>query len=258
LLVVAGCVTAVISSLVMTTRISIKVNLAWSTCAQMGFMLMECGLGLYGLALLHLLAHSLYKAHAFLGSGGAVRKAKLKRMTPARPPMSAVSAIAGTGGGLLVAALGAQAWRLHFRMDVAAILFVMIAGFAVSGLVAAAFTERGPARWLVLFGAAAGISALYFGYDRLFQSLFTMGPPAHTAALVFALLCFVMLHAVRTVIGVKPDGRFATSLYPWFYSGLYLDELFTRATFLIWPANQFTPATQRRDAARPFESRVNG
>ncbi|MCP6768719.1 hypothetical protein NL529_28150, partial [Klebsiella pneumoniae] len=29
----------------MTTRVSIKVALAWSTCAQMGFMLVECGLG---------------------------------------------------------------------------------------------------------------------------------------------------------------------------------------------------------------------
>ena len=82
LLVVVGCLTAVIASLVMTTRISIKVNLAWSTCAQMGFMLMECGLGLYSLAFLHLLAHSLYKAHAFLGSGDTVNRAKLKRLMP--------------------------------------------------------------------------------------------------------------------------------------------------------------------------------
>ena len=44
-LVVVGAATAVLAALVMTTRISIKVMLAWSTCAQMGFMLMQCGLG---------------------------------------------------------------------------------------------------------------------------------------------------------------------------------------------------------------------
>ena len=60
LLVVVGSVTAVVAALVMMTRVSIKVSLAWSTCAQMGFMLMQCGLGLYELALLHLVAHSLY------------------------------------------------------------------------------------------------------------------------------------------------------------------------------------------------------
>ena len=87
-LVVVGSTTAVVAALVMMTRISIKVSLAWSTCAQMGFMMMQCGLGLYDLALLHLLAHSLYKAHAFLGAGGAVEQNKLQQMTP--PPAATV------------------------------------------------------------------------------------------------------------------------------------------------------------------------
>jgi NAD(P)H-quinone oxidoreductase subunit 5 len=254
LLVVVGCLTAVLSALVMTTRISIKVHLAWSTCAQMGFMLMECGLGLYGLALLHLLAHSLYKAHAFLGSGGAVQRAALKRMTPPLPPPGAAGAIAGACGGLLVAGLGALLWRPHFRMDAVTLLCVMIAGLAVSGLVAAAFRERGMARWLVLLGTAAGVSLLYFGYDGLFQSISAMGPPAPVAALVFASLCFVLLYAFKTIIRISPAGWFAASLYPWFYSGLYLDELFTRATFRLWPASPLSAGSHRRDAAQPFEA----
>jgi NAD(P)H-quinone oxidoreductase subunit 5 len=75
-LVFVGSITAVLASLVMMTRISIKVRLAWSTCAQMGFMLLEIGLGLYELALLHLMAHSLYKAHAFLSAGATVELAR--------------------------------------------------------------------------------------------------------------------------------------------------------------------------------------
>ena len=75
LLVTVGGLTAAVATLVMMTRVSIKVMLAWSTCAQMGFMLMECGLGAYDLALLHLLAHSLYKAHSFLSAGTAVQQA---------------------------------------------------------------------------------------------------------------------------------------------------------------------------------------
>lgn len=65
LLVASGTLTACIASLVMMTRISVKVMLAWSTCAQMGFMLLEIGLGAYSLALLHLIAHALYKAYTF-------------------------------------------------------------------------------------------------------------------------------------------------------------------------------------------------
>ena len=58
----------------MTTRVAIKGVLAWSTIGQMGFMLVQCGLGAWHLALMHLLAHSLYKAHTFLSSGSVVQQ----------------------------------------------------------------------------------------------------------------------------------------------------------------------------------------
>ena len=71
-LVFLGGASALIGSIVMLTQPAIKTALAWSTIAQMGFMILQCGLGLFALALLHIVAHSLYKAHAFLSSGGAV------------------------------------------------------------------------------------------------------------------------------------------------------------------------------------------
>lgn len=71
-LVMLGGFTALFGAVVMLTQSAIKTALAWSTVAQMGFMLLQCGLGLWPLALLHIVAHSMYKAHAFLSSGGAV------------------------------------------------------------------------------------------------------------------------------------------------------------------------------------------
>jgi NAD(P)H-quinone oxidoreductase subunit 5 len=71
-LAVIGGLTAMFGSIVMLTQTSIKVSLAYSTIAQMGFMMLECGLGAYGAALLHIVAHSLYKAHAFLSSGSVI------------------------------------------------------------------------------------------------------------------------------------------------------------------------------------------
>lgn len=69
---IVGAITAVFGSFVMLSQTSIKRSLAYSTIAQMGFMLMQCGLGAFHLALLHLVAHSLYKAHSFLSSGSTV------------------------------------------------------------------------------------------------------------------------------------------------------------------------------------------
>ena len=63
----------------MATQTSVKRQLVHGTISQMGFMVMECGLGLYTLAMLHLIGHSLYKAHAFLAASTAVEEARLLR-----------------------------------------------------------------------------------------------------------------------------------------------------------------------------------
>lgn len=73
-LALVGAWTALYGAYVMLTQTSIKRALAYSTIAQMGFMLLQCGLGAFHLAILHLIAHSLYKAHAFLSSGTSVNK----------------------------------------------------------------------------------------------------------------------------------------------------------------------------------------
>ena len=80
-----GAFTALFASLVMLTHASVKRSLAFSTMAQMGFMMLECGLGAFGLAVLHLVAHSLYKAHAFLASGSIVRLAKFAWVPTEKP-----------------------------------------------------------------------------------------------------------------------------------------------------------------------------
>ena len=82
ILAVIGAVTAVYASMVMLSQTSVKRALAYSTIAQMGFMLLQCGLGAFHLAVLHLLAHSLYKGHAFLSCGSAVETAKKLNAKP--------------------------------------------------------------------------------------------------------------------------------------------------------------------------------
>ncbi len=71
-LAIIGGFTAFFAAIVMLTQTSVKKSLAYSTIAQMGFMLLQCGLGAYSTAMLHILAHSLYKAYAFLSSGSVI------------------------------------------------------------------------------------------------------------------------------------------------------------------------------------------
>ncbi|MGE0760566.1 MAG: proton-conducting transporter membrane subunit [Pirellulaceae bacterium] len=75
-LALIGAVTACFASVVMITQPSVKRALAYSTIAQMGFMMLQCGLGAFSAAMLHIIAHSLYKAHAFLSSGSVVSQSR--------------------------------------------------------------------------------------------------------------------------------------------------------------------------------------
>lgn len=78
-LALIGGFTALFGSIVMLTQTSVKVSLAYSTVAQMGFMLLQCGLGAFSAATLHIVAHSLYKAHAFLASGRALTQTSVRK-----------------------------------------------------------------------------------------------------------------------------------------------------------------------------------
>ena len=75
-LFIVGLVTAVIGSVLMLTQNDIKKSLGYSTMGQMGFMIMECGVGAFSLAIYHLIAHGLFKGTLFLGAGGVIGEAR--------------------------------------------------------------------------------------------------------------------------------------------------------------------------------------
>jgi NADH-quinone oxidoreductase subunit L len=54
----------------------IKNMLGFSTIGQMGYMIMECGLGAFSLAVFHLIAHGLFKATVFLNCGTVIGRAR--------------------------------------------------------------------------------------------------------------------------------------------------------------------------------------
>ena len=72
LVFIAAC-SAVGGALVLVFRSDIKGRLAGSTVTQMSYMLVQCALGAWAHALFHLVAHALYKSHAFLRSGSSVK-----------------------------------------------------------------------------------------------------------------------------------------------------------------------------------------
>src|ERR1017187_6239494 len=64
-----GCFTAVFSATIAVAQFDIKRVLAYSTCSQLGFMVMALGAGNLAAGQFHLLTHAFFKALLLLGSG---------------------------------------------------------------------------------------------------------------------------------------------------------------------------------------------
>jgi NADH-quinone oxidoreductase subunit L len=84
-----GLLTTLLGSSMMLTQNDIKKTLGYSTVGQMGFMIMECGLGAFALAIFHLIAHGIFKATIFLNCGNVIHVA---RREPRFPPKDEAAA----------------------------------------------------------------------------------------------------------------------------------------------------------------------
>jgi NAD(P)H-quinone oxidoreductase subunit 5 len=222
LLAAVATATVVVATLVMGTRISIKVALAWSTVAQMGFMLLQVALGLPAMALLHLVAHSLYKAHAFLAAGGVVQRQQALRLAPAAAPSAARWALAAL---VVPAAVVATGWASGALDSPAAVLAGAVLGLALVPLAAAG-----------RFVAAAGVALGWFAGHAVASWLVapaSFGVPLALVAVVAAAL--LAMFALQAAVALRPGAGVVRRLYPWAYGGFYVDERVSRALLGRWP-----------------------
>jgi NAD(P)H-quinone oxidoreductase subunit 5 len=231
-LIVAG-LTTVIAALIMATRISIKVRLAWSTSAQMGLMLVECALGLFELALLHLLTHSVYKAYAFLNSGSAVYQELQSRLAPATHPKVLDWIVAGVLSTIIVSIA-------VIVIDHQGVWSVwLLLALALTMLLAQRHSGRQRRNVIPLLGLSIVLVSSYSGFKWLFGSIVTTIPAMHVEAFsaldIVAILFFVSLFVLSWMLRYQPHKPSMQHLYIALFAGLYLDEWLTRLTLKLWP-----------------------
>lgn len=242
LMVVAGGATALFGSLVMLTQTSVKGALAASTIAQLGFMILECGLGAFSAALLHLVAHSLYKAHAFLSSGSVVDAARASpgAGTPVHPgwvTAAAAFALVATG---TVAAVFSELATQPGVVVLGAVLALGVASLLAQGAAGA----RSPALLLRVAGAAAAVTAAYFALQVAAERL-TAGAlpgPAPLRGGLDAALCALVVLSFAAVTVLQEAWRRPYAGARWLAlrthlsHGLYLNTLANRAAMRLWPS----------------------
>lgn len=234
-LVMLGGFTALFGGLVMLTQPAVKTSLAWSTVAQMAFMIMQCGLALFPLALLHIVAHSLYKAHAFLSAGEAVRNvAAIRRPGPVAVPGLRNVLQAFVIGILIYGGVGAV---LGFDGKSAqAIALGVILIFGVAYILAQGFADAAPGaltRRTVIYALATSVS--YFALQKLAYAITagtlpaTPAPgPLEWALIVLALISFGAVALAQATFPLWATHPAAAGVRVHLSNGFYANAVFDR------------------------------
>ena len=242
-LILAGLLSVIMASLMMMTQTNIKEALAYSTSAQLGFMLMECGLGLYSIAVVHIVAHSVYKAHAFLSSGSVVdnfrgptiKKLKVKQ-TLGRAELAIILSGAVTFGVAL-------AFGIDLQKQPTLLTIGVIVAIAMGQLLLQALNAYGLGAGALLLRAAPlsiFVCAAYFGLHDISAYLLGRSIPSETLQadhipiwlLVLIVVGFLSLLHIQQLIPRLQRSSFWQAMYMNLYNGMYVDLAFSHIPLL--------------------------
>lgn len=260
-LAAVGLMTVVVASLVMTTQAAVKSMLAWSTTAQLGYMSLEIGLGLFPLALLHLIGHSLYKAHAFLSSGSVTDQ--LRQVPPgAKKIPSLGSWLLAVTLGVLISGGSAWVFGNNPLTDPTWSALVIIVAVAISQILIKGFQFDALTDRLVAVFVAIAMSLTYLVLHTLFVLGFSqdtaviaaMSGPVYRALVWAAAGSFLFLGWMQGPGQALLPERIRFALFTHFYNGLYVDYWVDQFSHRFWSEKVVVELPRKNLAVESLES----
>lgn len=197
---IVGVFTAVIGSALMLSQHDIKKSLGYSTMGQMGFMIMECGVGAFSLAIFHLIAHGLFKGTLFLSAGGIIGEARHEDGVPKDDLYTFIVERRP--------ARNRQPWLLMATITLAIPVAVLLLSHL---LVAPNLFQKQGAIILLFFGWVTGAQLLFATYNMRSEN-----PWRLVALIVFSFTVVVIGYTLISHafdVFLYPDPEFGTRLY---------------------------------------------
>lgn len=197
---IVGLATAIIGSVLMLTQHDVKKALGYSTMGQMGFMIMECGVGAFSLAIFHLIAHGLFKGTLFLGAGGVIGEARKNDGVPKDPLYNFV-----------VEKRPARSRKPWLLMALMTLVVPAVILFTAHWVVAQDFYQQQGAVVLLFFGWVTGAQLLFVTYRMRSEN------PGRLFTLIIVSFAIVVVgytlisHAFDLFL--YPDEAFRSSIY---------------------------------------------
>jgi NAD(P)H-quinone oxidoreductase subunit 5 len=232
-----GVVTIIFAAVVMMTQTNIKRSLAFSTVAQMGFMMLQCGLGAFSAAMLHILAHSLYKAHAFLGSGSVVAASVTSRgpkPVARRGPDRWLSLLAAAIVASVSLAIAAWMTGIHIHAEPGGWIAVYVLFLAMMSWTWQVAAHHNWRLLAIAAGITIGLCTLYFGTFLLIDNVSAISAaPLVAASTPTVLLCvialaFTFLFVLHSMILQNYRPAWLTHFYVHASNNFYVDALYRR------------------------------
>ncbi|RDZ47960.1 oxidoreductase [Haloferax sp. Atlit-19N] len=186
-IVAVGATSALLGKLLKNVQSDVKSELGCSTIGQMGFMIMQAGLGFFGAAITHLILHGFYKAYHFLSAGAAVEHTAPTDHDAHETGVAGAVVVLATGlaGGALFAALTGKG--THLDSGLLLVTFVVLTTLhAARNVVAHASlptTVRYGAVPLVFLPAITVYALAYEAISSLLSGLPVVEAPAELSAL---------------------------------------------------------------------------
>jgi len=182
-IVVVGATSALGGKLLKTVQTDVKRTLGCSTVGQMGFMIVQAGLGFFAAAVTHLVLHGFYKAYQFLASGDQVahrHPATSKSGGSATVVGVAVGVLTALAGGVLFAALTGKGTKLDSGLLLTGLvaLTVLHAAREVVTVTSLPPTVRYGAVPLVALPTIVVYASIYGAVEGLLADLPALGDPA--------------------------------------------------------------------------------
>jgi len=213
--VLVGGITALLGQAWMLVQTDVKRQLGASTVAQMGFMVLQAGLGFVPAAITHLLLHGFYKAYLFLASGSVVEHTQPERNRPAGSTLLGGFTILGTaiGGGALFAVLTGKSLTALDSGTFLTIFVVIAVLHATQSLVRRASLSATVRLWVVpsvLLPSIGLYAVVYNGVAVLLNTLPMAVTPTALTPLHWGLLSIFILAYTAIEMGWH---RASTRLY---------------------------------------------
>ena len=185
--VVVGGISALLAQGWMLVQVDVKRQLGCSTVAQMGFMVLQCGLGFFAAAIAHLILHGFYKAYLFLASGSVVEATLPPEDAPDRtdPASLAATVVTAVLGGVLFAWLTGKSLTAPdsgLLLTLAVVLAVLHATKTILRTTSLAPRVRTVAVPIVVLPALGLYAAVYNGIAALTSGVPMQVAPAEWSA----------------------------------------------------------------------------